>query len=422
MKKILILITIPILFVFLHTSLYAQFGTAMPFLQSPPSPTDWGMAFSNVANSNDSPLGHFSNPAHIGSLSYNQNLSFGILTNTDSYFGMGNIEVSSFGLTAGTPIGKMGDVQLSSGIGFIQYYVDLGEYVRTWEDGQVMGKYDSYESSDQISFSLSGEYYVKLSLGFGIKFLKSSMTALDEENKTSIVNSTALDIGLLVDVPVFKNLKINDDFSTDFTVSLGYTLQNLGDELDYELVTDPLPRYAAFGYALKGDLKYDLNDDIIKLISIDFAASASDILVNRDSQGYDYKGITGDINILSNLLALEPSDNVSSSFGLNIGLFDLFHYLYGRNYNEYGYDGLLFKSEGIMIESKGVFKMLNHFIDNKTLDYIAHHLNIVYVDVTRQNNNNLYSENGNSLLYLTFGGFSILDILLDLQLECHMID
>jgi hypothetical protein len=410
MQKISILITIPILLVFCQTSLYSQFGTAMPFLHVPPSPTDWGMAYSNVANSNESPLGHFSNPAHIGSFSDKQNFSFGILTNTDSYFAGGNIEVNSFGMTAGTSFGKVGDVELSGGIGFIHYYIDLGEYIRTTEYGEILGRYDAYESSDQVSFSLSGEYYLKLSLGLGVKFLESSQTAHDEENKTTVANSAALDIGLLVDVPVFKNLKINDNFSTDLSVSMGYTLQNLKDELDFEYTTDPLPRYAAFGYALKGDLKYDLDDDHIKLFSIDFAASASDILVNRDSQGYDYKGMTGDINIFSNLLALDPTDNVSSSFGLNIGLIDIFHYLYGRNYNKYSDDGLFFKSEGILVESKGIFKILNYFIENKTLDYIAQHINIVYANATRQNNNNIYSENNNSGLFLTIGGFSVLDI------------
>lgn len=390
-------------------NVYSQFAsTAIPLLKTSPCPIEWGMGASNISIPYDSPFSHFFNPSLLSAKKQSNYFSIGSITRPDDFMYY-SFEVTSYALAAGHDLGKIGDIKFSGGIGFLYYKVDLGEFTRTYENGEVGGKFSAYESSNQYSIAISAEYYAKLSLGIGLKDLTSALAPVSSLSSGINAKVKALDIGLLLQVPLINNYSIIDNITADASVNAAYSIVNLGDEMTYLNVSDPLPRIATLGYSVETSIEYLMDDIAFNILSFDFSASAKDLLIIRNTFDYEYKGIFGDINVFDNLFALNQEGSVIPAYGINIGLFDTFNYMFGKNYEQYTmYDELYFKTNGYKIQTRGIFNLADYITDNEIIEYIAKHFNVVYVDSERTRNykgNDVSNRNG--ALYIVFSNFEV---------------
>jgi hypothetical protein len=159
-------------------------------------------------------------------------------------------------------------------IGINITYMHLGEFTRTYENGQVAGKFLSNE------FSIGGSYGTiianDLGIGFQLKYIQSNLApATSQTDVAGVGRSVAFDLGLLWKP---QNINLFGWDAGDF-FAFGFNLQNVGPKVTYRNESDPLPTTLRLGSAfhLYSD---DYND-------LTFAFDASKLLVYRDSLGSD---------------------------------------------------------------------------------------------------------------------------------------
>ena len=153
-------------------------------------------------------------------------------------------------------------------------YMHLGEFTRTYENGQVAGKFLSNE------FSIGGSYATiiatDLGIGFQLKYIQSNPApATSQTDQAGVGRSVAFDLGLLwkpMDMNIF-GWDAGDFFS------FGFNLQNVGPKVTYRNESDPLPTMLRLGSSFHV-YEDDYND-------LRFALDASKLLVYRDSLGSD---------------------------------------------------------------------------------------------------------------------------------------
>lgn len=159
---------------------------------------------------------------------------------------------------------------LDGTVAFNFVFMNLGEFTRTAEGGQVLGKFISNEFSVGLSYgTLIGR---DLGIGFQMRYIQSNLTPTsigDQDAGTGI--SAAFDIGLLWKP---KYLPYVED-----KLSLGFNLQNVGPKMTYINEADPLPTTLRVGAA------YDIYRDEFNDLKVAF--DASKLLVKRDSTGSD---------------------------------------------------------------------------------------------------------------------------------------
>jgi len=159
-------------------------------------------------------------------------------------------------------------------IAFNITYMHLGEFTRTYENGQVAGKFLSNE------FAIGGSYATiiakDLGIGFQLKYIQSNLApATSQTDVAGVGRSVAFDLGLLWK-PMDLNLFGWD--AGDF-FAFGFNLQNVGPKVTYRNESDPLPTTLRLGSAFHL-ISDDYND-------LKFALDASKLLVYRDSLGSD---------------------------------------------------------------------------------------------------------------------------------------
>jgi hypothetical protein len=153
-------------------------------------------------------------------------------------------------------------------------YMNLGEFMRTSEDGNALGKFRSNE------FTLGVSYGTMISddvaAGVQIKYIQSNLAPAGIGQAGAGVGvSGAFDLGFL-----YAPRKL-DLFGLELgrSLRLGVNLQNVGPKMTYLNESDPLPSTLRTGIAVK--LVEDEFNDLT--ISADF----SKLLVRRDSLGSD---------------------------------------------------------------------------------------------------------------------------------------
>ncbi len=153
-------------------------------------------------------------------------------------------------------------------------YMHLGEFTRTYENGQVAGKFLSNE------FTIGGSYATiianDLGIGFQLKYIQSNLApATNQTDQAGVGRSVAFDLGLLwkpMDLNIF-GWDAGDFFS------FGFNLQNVGPKVTYRNESDPLPTMLKLGSSFHV-YEDDYND-------LRVALDASKLLVYRDSLGSD---------------------------------------------------------------------------------------------------------------------------------------
>jgi hypothetical protein len=153
-------------------------------------------------------------------------------------------------------------------------YMHLGEFTRTYENGQVAGKFLSNEFSIGASYGTIAA--PDLGVGFQLKYIQSNLApATTQTDVAGIGRSLAFDLGVL-----WKPMEL-DLFGLDAgdLFSLGFNLQNVGPKVTYRSESDPLPTTLRLGTAVNL-VRDDYND-------LKFALDVSKLLIKRDSLGSD---------------------------------------------------------------------------------------------------------------------------------------
>ena len=171
----------------------AQVGiTAVPFLEISPGPSANISAGTYTALPTNDPAGFYYNPAQLGNFAYHRNFSYQLYPNTLDWISGFNDDISfnSSVFAIGYNFKNIQqNVPVSVGFGYMNTVLDLGEQIRTNEQGLRMGTYHSEESYDLFSFGVKFDYKVKVSIGYSVKSIRSNLAG-------STVTPKAHDVGL----------------------------------------------------------------------------------------------------------------------------------------------------------------------------------------------------------------------------------
>ena len=207
-------------------------------------------------------------------------------------------------------------------------------------------------------------------------------------------NTGVFDFGFLLNIPVIKliddeaNLELFENVPSIpfFNFSIGYSQLNIGDEIYYidPAQADPLPRTARLGYGLSTGIDLKIEEMILRALELGFTVDAEDILVTRsmDTTGrskLEYQSFLGDIDIGRNIIQMKGDENVLSRSGFRLDLIETLNVTWGK-YSGRGFGSL--KTNGIVIRSKGLLKLLDKFTSDPTMNYIANHFDIRYYKST----------------------------------------
>jgi hypothetical protein len=370
MKKVQILLVLSFVFTAFINS-YSQTGSALPFLLFNPSPSATAMGDVGVAYNSDEAFNISSNPAHLGAMGKDHN--FIASTNLNHYYLFNSF---NFGFQFGLDLNKLTGLPLHAGIGYLRQSENLGEFTRTSENGQVIGKFNSYENANSIAIGASLDYWVEISIGLTYKFISSNLTPTDLTELIDGPSRTgALDAGLLISIPILDNYNIFGDVKSDIKANIGYSILNMGNEIEYGREKDPLPLNDRIGYSIKADFKLPINKKDFSILKIDWTAETREFLVNRDSLSTSYANPFSRINLPDNLLLLNNNrNNIQIGYGMKLTAFDFFSYMSGH------YENGIYKysTDGFEISSKGIFNFLIDDSNTGTLGFIKKHFEISY--------------------------------------------
>jgi hypothetical protein len=375
MKKIIGFVSIILTIAIQNVSL-PQGEAAVPFLTVPVSPLLNGMGATGTSIPTDDPFGFLYNPAQLGYISQDNNLSFIFYPSSVdiSRYSFNQIDFNAFALNLGYDFKPLINFPLSIGIGFARPEIN----------------FESFESKD---------YYLAFSLGAGIDYgvqfyggitYKSIISDLGRAEASAGV----FDFGFLVNIPVIK--LIDDEANLDlfenvpsipfFNLSIGYSQLNIGDEIYYidPAQADPLPRTARLGYGLSTGIDLKIEEMILRALELGFTVDAEDMLVNRSrdttgARSIGYQSFLGDIDIGRNIIQMKGDENVISRSGFKLDLVETLTLTWGK-YSGRSYDNL--KTNGFAIRSKGLLKILDKFTNDPTMSYIAKHFDIRYYNST----------------------------------------
>jgi hypothetical protein len=155
---------------------------------------------------------------------------------------------------------------LQGTLAFNFIFMNLGEFTRTAENGDILGKFISNEFA--LSFAYGTIVAPDLGVGFQLRYIQSNLTptsASQQDAGTGI--SAGFDLGLLWKPQTLPYLEDK--------LALGFNLKNVGPKITYIKESDPLPTTLNLGVAFKV-----LENEFHKLkVSADF----NKLLVKRDS-------------------------------------------------------------------------------------------------------------------------------------------
>lgn len=279
LKKFLVLLLFFILILFgIEQNSYSQAGGAsVLFISIPPDARASGMGEVGTAIA-DNINAIFWNPGGLGFLNYVQkgydpedvvpfrqiSLSFSKWLpqfNTDLYYSYATV-------------GQFVE-SLDGTVAFNFIFMHLGEFNRTDNTGQVLGKFRSNEFT--VGLSYGTEVAPDLGVGFQLRYIQSNLAPASAlaggESGTGI--SGGFDFGVL-----WKPTKLNIlGLELGQILSLGINIQNVGPKITYRKESDPIPTTLRIGTAATV-FKDEYND-------LKFALDISKLLVYRYKNGSD---------------------------------------------------------------------------------------------------------------------------------------
>lgn len=273
-KKLGILLSIA--FLLSSPSLFAQAGgSAVPFLSISPDARSSGMGEIGTAIADDINA-IFWNPAGLGFLNSFESGEFDF--DKPAEFRQVALSFSpwlpQFNADLYYSYGTYGQYfeELDGTVALNFIFMNLGEFVRTYEDGTQGQPF----ISNEFSFGLAYGTIVAtdFSVGIQLRYIQSNLTPTSQFDKDAGVGrSVSFDLGLL-----WKPLDI-DLFGIEDRLSLGMNLQHLGPQVTYRAESDPLPTTLRLGTAFR------LYEDDFNHLK--WGLDVSKLLIKRDELGPD---------------------------------------------------------------------------------------------------------------------------------------
>lgn len=324
----------------------------------------------------------------LGYFGQNNNISMQTYPGSIDWLNLERFDYNSTAFNLGYNFkNELNGLNLSVGAGYIHNRINF----------ETFSGSESYDSYNSYGLGVSIDYYVTLALGITFKNIHSELgeSPFGEIQKRSL-DANAIDYGFLLILPVtdlFDNtIKLSDNSKLipEFNYSLGYSRLNIGDEVYYidPAQKDPMPLSARLGHTISLGCNYESDDISINLIDYDLILEADDILISREMRaGVDelnreisYQGMLGDIDFGKHLIQLKGDDNVVVHKGNSISLVETITILNGSFVGR-GYSRGV-KTYGLIMSSSGLFKWLGFMSENNTIQFIANHIELKYINST----------------------------------------
>ena len=215
------------------------------------------------------------------------------------------------------------------------------------------------------------------SLGIGITYknIESNISPviIPDSGITAFEGTAgAFDIGIFASFPIVESMIICEGLSLDIDAALGMSLTNIGSELDYRDESEPLPRKSNIGYSVSAGLNYKLNNSIYELFKVDWTCEAEDLLVKRDTLGFDYEPAFSDVNFVQNFLLLSSPNKESVRFGVSVSVLEMLRFAFGS----FSHWDDWISTYGFGIRLKGILKLYSGFFNDSFVKYLAEHIDL----------------------------------------------
>ncbi|PKL85986.1 MAG: hypothetical protein CVV22_05495 [Ignavibacteriae bacterium HGW-Ignavibacteriae-1] len=372
-------------------------GTGALILSRGASPIIMGVGGAGVAFPVSDATSFSNNPAHLGSLMREDNLLFTYSTNT---MNPSEIPFKNIALNIGYNLDEHINFPLTIGMALMFQDADYGEFTKTDDNGNIIGKYFATESSRSFAISASAEYYAHFSLGLTYKIFNSELEPLNFNQSYESGTGHAIDFGASVSLPILKKAKLLDHIFVDIGANLAWAMLNVGSEIDYLYYSEPFPKTSSTGYSMSVGLNYEKDDFELELMKINWSAAAMESLTYYDSTGFAYDYPFNEISFVDNLIFMNANSYVRTGFGWNISLLETFTILKGWSYTS----NTMLPSDGVVISSRGITKYLKSQHNSKIWNVIDKNLSISYclTKITIP-----FSENNDKWVYDTFQSINI---------------
>jgi len=362
------------------------------------SPIITGLGGGGVALSESDATMFSYNPAALGLMMQERNIMTSYNTNISKINGDEAVKYHNLAIALAYDVSNSVGFPLNIGIGYLSRNSELGlNAIENPED------YDLFCSSDNVrnyAISLSTKYYAKYSIGFTYKSIYLDHISTNNENPSN-TSSSAYDFGVLINIPIIENYSLFDRINTDISANLAWALQNLGSGILLNDGTETaLPRSSNLGYNISAKVKYDFEEFSIDLIKVDWATTIQESLAYGDKTKFGYDSPFNELDFVDNIISLNANNYVSTGFGWNISLFETFSILKGWSLDI----NRLLPADGIIISSKGIFKILDSKFNNKVLKYLNYKIEINY---SMTKNTMPLIESSKKWIYETYQGFNI---------------
>jgi hypothetical protein len=382
-------LSILFLFNLFSVTSFAQGEAAVPFLLMNPSPSLRAMGATGTALPTEDPFGFLWNPAQLGYISQTNNLSYIFYPAKLEWLPAFNLdlELKAIAFNAGYNFKDLIGIPLSFGLGYSNPEVNFGTFVRTDENGNVIGTFEAKDYYDAYSFGLGIDIGVQLSIGYTIKDVTSILADAPSgaDSLQLKAETTVNDFGILLNVPVLKliddNMKVQLDENLNavptFNFSMGYSKSNIGDSVSYidAFQADPLPRVERLGYGISTGFDLVTDDFRINAFNLSFTVEAEDILVSRSWDSMYHWEYQDDLDFWKNIVQIEGNEKIVSRTGTKLEFAETFTYNFGH-FSGRGYGQR--KTNGYEFRLKGLLKVAALWAKHPVTDFLSDHFDIRY--------------------------------------------
>ncbi len=197
-------------FLLISNKTFSQGEAAVPFLLLQPSPSLAAMGQTGTALPTEDPFGFLWNPAQLGYTSQNNNFSLIFYPSKFEWLPTYNLdfEVKSLAFNVGYNFKDIINFPLSVGFGYSYLELNFGEFLRIDEnDPTTLGSLHSMDYYNAYSLGIGIDYYVQLNAGITYKSITSILAAniaAEPGFEDAKAEPNVIDVGLLINVPVFK--------------------------------------------------------------------------------------------------------------------------------------------------------------------------------------------------------------------------
>ncbi|MFO7445476.1 MAG: hypothetical protein R6W90_03880 [Ignavibacteriaceae bacterium] len=376
-----------ILVVLISVELFPQGEAAIPFLLLPTSPTLNGAGATGTATLIDDPYKVYFNPAHLGYSSRTSGIAIGFYPGKINWLSrfVNGMTVNSYVFNQGLNLEKiLPGIPLSIGFAYSK-----SEFVY----GEAFGN-DTEDYYSSYSLGIGYHSLINLSFGFTVKDITSFLGG-NQFQFTPRVNTTAVDYGVLLNLPVNNLLEKpigfkftnNSSIQADVNYTIGYTIQNIGDEIYYvdPDQSDPIGRTARLAHNIDLGILLKTGKDDLNLVNLSYSIDAEDILIKRNYDtttfvsNIEYEGMFGTIKPFKNLFLGEGDADIVLHKGLIVEFFESVYFSWG-GLNGRGFTNR--ETSGFGLRTKGFLKLLNISLQSEVLKYISDHFDIRYTTST----------------------------------------